>query len=92
MGDFYFTAGDLGKATAEYAALYQEHPKDIQVKKNYIQILIQNKRYDEARKLNDEILKASPQDNDALLYRGELEIASWRCEWRHRDIANRPQE
>ncbi len=76
LGDFYFTTGDLSKATAEYAALYQEHPKDIQVKKNYIQILIRNKSYDEARKLNDEILKASPQDSDARLYRGELEIAA----------------
>jgi len=76
LGDFYFTAGDMGKATAEYATLYQEHPKDIQVQKNYTQILILNKRYDEARKLNNEILKVSPQDTDALLYRGELEIAA----------------
>lgn len=74
LGDFYSATGDLGKATAEYAALYHEHPKDLQVKKNYIQVLILNKRYDEARKPDDEILKADPHDNDALLYRGQLEI------------------
>ena len=74
LGDFYFATGDLGKATAEYGALYQEHPKDLDVKKGYVQLLILNHGYDQARKLNDEILKASPNDNDALLYRGQLEV------------------
>ncbi len=76
LGDFYRTTGDLDKATAEYAALYQEHPKDIQVKKNYTQLLIQKNRFDEARKLNDELLQASPNDNEALVYRGQLQISS----------------
>lgn len=76
LGDFYFTIGDLDKAAAEYAALYQEHPKDIQVKKNYTQILIEKNRFDEARKLDDQILKTNPHDNDALIYRGQLEIAA----------------
>ncbi len=76
LGDFYFTTGDLDKAIAEYSTLNEEHPNDLQVKKNYVQILIAKKRYDEARKLNEEILKASPKDNDALLYRGQLEIAA----------------
>ena len=75
LGDFYVATGDLDKATAEYAALYQEHPKDIQVKKNYIQLLIQKNRFDEARKLNDELLKASPNDNEALVYRGQMQIS-----------------
>ena len=74
LGDLYFTTGDLGKAAAEYAALYQEHPKDLNVKKNYVQLLILNNRYDEARKLDDEILNVSPNDNEALLYRGQLEV------------------
>ncbi len=40
LGDFYFPAtGDLDKATAEYAVLYHDHPKDVQVQKNYIQLL-----------------------------------------------------
>jgi tetratricopeptide (TPR) repeat protein len=74
LGDFYFSTGDLGKATAEYGALYWQHPKDLDVKKNYVQLLILNHSYDQARKLDEEILKASPNDNDALLYRGQLEV------------------
>ena len=76
LGDFYRTTGDLDKATAEYAALYQEHPKDIQVKNNYTQLLIQKNRFVEARKLNDEVLNASPKDTEALIYRANLQIAA----------------
>ena len=57
LGDFYFANNQLDKATDEYAALYQDHPKDLVVKKNYIQLLILKDRLDEARKLNDEILE-----------------------------------
>ena len=74
LGDFYSATGDLDKAIAEYGALYQEHPKDLDVKKNYVQLLILKNRYEEARKLDDEILSANPNDNEALLYRGRLEI------------------
>ncbi len=31
-------------------------------------------RLEDARKLNDEILKASPQDNEALIYRGQIQL------------------
>ena len=74
LGDFYFATGDLDKATAEYGSLYQSHPKDVQVKKNYIQLLILKSRLDEARKLNDEILKGNANDAEALVYRGQIQI------------------
>jgi tetratricopeptide (TPR) repeat protein len=74
LGDFYFALGDLDKALAEYTSLYNDHPKDAQVKNNYIQILILKNRLDEAATLNDEILKASPHDADALVARGELQL------------------
>ena len=74
LGDFYFAAGDVDKALAEYSALYQEHPSDLLVKKNYIQLLILKDRIDEASKLTGEILKASPGDARALTYRGQIEI------------------
>ena len=32
--------GDQDKAIAEYASLYSDHPKDPQVVKNYVQLLI----------------------------------------------------
>ncbi len=56
LGDFYYATGDLDKATAEYSSLYNDHPKDMQVKKNYIQLLILKNRLEEATKLNDEVL------------------------------------
>jgi tetratricopeptide (TPR) repeat protein len=74
LGDFYFANGDLDQATAEYGALHHDHPRDIQVKKNYVQLLILKNRLDEATKLNDEILKANPREADALVYRGEMQL------------------
>ncbi len=75
LSNFYFTNGDTNKAVAEYDALYQDQPKDLQVKKKYIQLLIQVKLYDEARRLDDEILKADAGDDDALLYRSQMQIS-----------------
>ena len=57
LGDFYFANGDLDKATAEYASLYSDHPRDMQVKRNYIQLLILKNQLQEATKLNDELVK-----------------------------------
>ena len=54
---------------------YRDHPRrDIQVKKNYVQLLILKNRLDEATKLNDEILKAAPRDAEALVYRGQIQL------------------
>jgi len=75
LGDYYFASGDLDKAVTEYGSLNQEHPKDIQVKKNYIQLLILKNRIAEARKLDDEVLKTSPSDTEALIFKGEIQIA-----------------
>lgn len=75
LSNFYFATGDVNRAVAEYAALHQDRPKDLEVKKKYIQLLIQVKRYDEAGRLTDEILKADPGDDDALVYRGQMQIS-----------------
>jgi tetratricopeptide (TPR) repeat protein len=74
LGDFYFANGDYDKATAEYSSLYRDHPRDIQVKKNYVQLLILINQLDEATRLNDELLKADPHDADLLIYRGQVQI------------------
>ncbi|MFY9908285.1 MAG: tetratricopeptide repeat protein [Candidatus Sulfotelmatobacter sp.] len=76
LGDFYFSRGEFDKAASEYANLYQEHAKDLVVKKNYVQLLVLTNRLDEARRLNDEILKKNPNDNDALLYSGQIQNRS----------------
>jgi len=74
LGDFYFANGDLDKATVEYASLYKDHSRDIQVKKNYVQLLILKNQLEEATKLNNEILKASPKDVDALVYKAQVQL------------------
>jgi tetratricopeptide (TPR) repeat protein len=74
LGDFYFASGDLDKATAEYSSLYRDHPKNVQVKRNYIQLLILKNQLDEATKLNNELLKANAHDVDALVYRGQIQL------------------
>ena len=91
LGD-YFAAGDLDKATAEYGSLYSDHPKDLQVKKNYIQLLILKNRLDEATKLNNEILKANPNDVDALVYKGQIQLRQNDAKRRHRLAAKRPAQ
>lgn len=74
LGDFYFANGELDPATTEYSTLYSEHPKDVQVKKNYVQLLILKNQLDAATKLNDEVLKANTKDADALDYRGQIQL------------------
>jgi tetratricopeptide (TPR) repeat protein len=72
LGDWYYASGDVDRATAEYESLYNDHPKDIQVRKNYTQLLILKGRLEEARKINDAIVKQYPQDEEALIYRGQI--------------------
>lgn len=74
LGDFYFALNDIDKATTEYSSLFKDHPKDPKVKRNYIQLLILKNQLDEAAKLNDEILKASPRDADALVYKAQIQM------------------
>ena len=74
LGDYYFEIQDYDKAVAEYQSLHQDHPKDIQVSKNYIQLLILKDRIDEANKLNESLLKTRPKDDECLVYRGEIQL------------------
>lgn len=74
LGDLYFATGDYANALTEYATLYREHPSDLQVKKNYVQLLIIENRLDEADKLNSEILKSNRNEVDALVDLGQIQI------------------
>ncbi len=74
LGDYYFAIGDLDKAVSEYSSLYEQHKNDVQTRKNYIQLLILKNRIAEAKKLNNEILKSNPDDGEALIYRGQMQI------------------
>lgn len=74
LGDFYYATGDIDKALAEFAALHKDHPKDVQVRKNYIQILIDKDQMAEATKLDAELLKSNPHDVEGLVFKGETEL------------------
>ena len=72
LGDLYFRIGNTQAALDEYTALYKEHPRDLEVKRNLIQLLLAENRMGEAAKLNDEILKSNPNDGRALITRGQI--------------------
>ena len=75
LGDYYLGVGDLDKADTEFATLHDEHPKDIKVKKNYVQLLILKNQLDKATKLNNEILKSNPRDVEGLICKGQIQNA-----------------
>jgi Flp pilus assembly protein TadD len=72
LGDFYLSTNQVDKALAEYASLYHDHPDDLAVEKNYIQVLIIKGQIEEATKLNDGLLKKRPRDEEALLFEGQI--------------------
>ena len=80
LGDFYYAVGDFDRALTEYASLAQDRPSDVQVKHNYVQLLILKNRLAEARKLNDAVLKATPTNIDALIERGQIEVSEGHAE------------
>jgi len=76
LSNYYFSVGNPDKAVDEYNLLYQQHSNDLQIRKKFIQLLIQTNRLDQARPLIDEILKAAPHDSDALLDRAEIQTSN----------------
>lgn len=72
LGDFYFALNDLPRATSEYASLFQQHPRDERVEKNYIQLLLLSNQLDPASKLNAPFLKNHPNDADSLILQGQI--------------------
>jgi tetratricopeptide (TPR) repeat protein len=73
LARYYVQINRFDKALVEFASLYKEHPKDLPVKEDYIQLLILNGQLDDARKLNDEVLKAQPADMRAAIYKAQIE-------------------
>ena len=74
LGDSYIGRGQYGKALSEFALLTAAHPDDLATRKTYIQLLILNNRVDEADSQNQEVLRKSPQDPEALVLKGEIEL------------------
>ena len=74
LGDYYLGRGENIKALTEFSALAAQHPKDRQVRKTYIQLLVLNHRIDEAASLTDDLLKSAPQDVEGLVLKGEVQL------------------
>jgi tetratricopeptide (TPR) repeat protein len=72
LGEFYLATGDFAKAAAEFASLCQQHPKDLFVRKRYIELLIRDKQLEPASKLNEAILRENSRDTDALVSKGQI--------------------
>jgi tetratricopeptide (TPR) repeat protein len=72
LGDFYLSLGDYDRALAEFDVAVQNHPKDLKLKKDYIQLLIARGKINQASKLTDETLKENSHDFEALVARGEI--------------------
>lgn len=72
LGDFYLQTGQADKAYEELSVLYHAHPNDESVLTDYIQALIGTKRLDEAKKLNDQVLKQNPHSTVGLLAEGQI--------------------
>jgi tetratricopeptide (TPR) repeat protein len=74
LGDSYLGRRQYEKALPEFGALQAKYPNDLAVRKTYVQLLILGNRVEEANKLNQEILKKSPQDPESLVLKGQIEI------------------
>jgi tetratricopeptide (TPR) repeat protein len=74
LGDYYLSHGENAKAVAEFGALSAVHQNDLTVRKTYIQLLILNKRINEANQLNDALLDKTPQDAEALILKGQIQL------------------
>ena len=72
LGDVYLAVNDLGRALSEYERLFQAHPDDIRTRKNYTQLLILLGRIDQARKINDPMVRLIGSDPEVVLQRGEI--------------------
>jgi tetratricopeptide (TPR) repeat protein len=72
LGDYYVGTGELDKAAVEFAALSKQRPKDLNIREDFIELLLRQNKVDEADRLNDVILSANPKDSGAQMLRGRI--------------------
>jgi tetratricopeptide (TPR) repeat protein len=72
LGEYYNNIGAADRALSEFAAISKHHPDDLRTREDYIRLLLSNNRMDEAKNLDDAILKAYPKDAGAQIIRGTI--------------------
>lgn len=72
LADYYNNIGAANKALLEFAAISNQHPDDLQTRQDYVRLLLSNNRTDEARSLNDALLKSYPNDPGTQIIRGTI--------------------
>ncbi|MBK9170569.1 MAG: tetratricopeptide repeat protein [Bryobacterales bacterium] len=72
-GAFYFRLGDGAEAIRQYEEGIEKDPDGkLRYQKMIIEVLMAQGKREEARKINEEILKEDPRDSDALALNGSL--------------------
>jgi tetratricopeptide (TPR) repeat protein len=72
LGEFYLATGSPDKAIGEFGQLVKDHPDDTTSWTNYVGLLMNNKRMDEAEKLINAALKKNKKNLDALILKGQF--------------------
>jgi tetratricopeptide (TPR) repeat protein len=75
LASFYEAAGKKEKAAEELQVLLAARPRDVSLKMRLTDVLIDLNRIDDAARLNQELLKASSSNPNALSSKGRILIA-----------------
>ena len=75
LGLFYLSIGEKEKAVTEFRDFSHSKPADISVKSHTVETLLDLGRTSEAKALNREILRTTPDDPNALVSSGRILIA-----------------
>jgi len=77
VGDFYYSAGDQANALQQFQAGLREDPQDrVSYQKRITNVLIAQKRIDEALPMLDEIIRVRPDDLGSRAMRADLWLNS----------------
>ncbi|MGI9102775.1 MAG: tetratricopeptide repeat protein [Terriglobales bacterium] len=75
LAEFFLGQAQTDRALAEFASSTSQFPKDLTLKKRYIEVLLMTNHNEEATKLVDEMLKKNPKDIEGLMFRASLQMS-----------------
>jgi cellulose synthase operon protein C len=72
LADYYVGISDSANAIKEMAVLVKKHPRDWQLKRDYVQQLILADKLDEASDLTDELMRIQANNVQTLVQQGQI--------------------